>query len=57
VQTLGTGSLGGAGGTCPAIAAGAPFATNLPAGDYYLRLTTTELNTLFNYRLQVTVAE
>lgn len=56
VQTLGTGSVGGAGGTCPAIA-GSPFATNLPAGTYFLRLTTTGLNTLFNYRLQIAIAE
>ena len=55
VQTLGTGSVGGAGGTCPAIGS-SPFASNLAAGTYYLRLTTTELNTLFNYRLQITIA-
>jgi hypothetical protein len=55
VQVRGEGATGGAGGMCPSIVSSAPFASDLAAGTYFLRATTTEEGALFSYRMQIRV--
>lgn len=53
--TLGAGTTGGAGGSCPSIEVGVPFATGLVAGEYQLTIEVDHDTARFEYQLRLEV--